>query len=190
MRQMVKMRSAAFYKCRGATCAHAWYAQRKAPISRGSSIPCLSDRSWGEHYTTSRRGRVPPRRPGSLPYPHLLKLDLVWGHVLDPWRTPRRRSKRPREVLRFVEYFIALKLVDIHCIPRLSVIRDNDFAYPNPAAARYSPHFRHFRIIRLRGALSNQVRAASYPFARLRKVADDVLRVNVARSRCRPMLRE
>ena len=107
------------------------------------------------------------------------KLDTVRLHSFDPLRSPRRRRKRLTEVLRFVEYFVASKLVDVYGIPRLSVVGNYDLAYPKVAAPTYSQHFRYAWMIRIGGALSNEVRAAAYPFARLRDVTNDVLIVHV-----------
>ena len=109
-------------------------------------------------------------------------------HLLDPLRAPSRRSNRFPEVLRFVEYFVSSKLVDIHRIPRLSVVHDNDLAYPNRAAAHYPPYFRYGRMIWVCGSLSDQVRAAAYSFARLREVTNDVFLVEVARNGFLPAL--
>src|ERR1700683_2724595 len=69
------------------------------------------------------------------------QVELIRLYSLHPLRAPRRRSKRFSEVLRFAEYFVSSKLVDVHRIPRLSVVRDDDLAYPNRATPHYPQHF-------------------------------------------------
>jgi hypothetical protein len=78
-----------------------------------------------------------------------------------------------------VENLVASKLVDVYGIPWLSVIGDYDLAYPKVATAAYSQYFGYAGMIRIGGALSNEIRAAAYTFARLREVTSDVLIVQV-----------
>jgi len=102
----------------------------------------------------------------------------TYFHLLNPLSAPFWRIKRLREVLRFMHYFVILKLHYADGVERAPLVGDGVFRNPQFAVSEKPPDAETRRLVRVMAAEALQIPFAMDAFTGLRVIADNMLVVD------------